>query len=77
MSKVYKIFQEETRITKHLLFWFLLGDFNISNIFYKIQNLNEWQLVSVITHMTYTFLNPWTLNKTWCLFNQRSDNKSI
>ena len=42
-------------------FWFLFWDFNISNIFYKMQNLNEWQLVSVITHWTYTFLNPWAL----------------
>ena len=43
------------------VFWFLFGDFNILNIFYKIQNLNEWQLVSVITYWTYTFLNPWAL----------------
>ena len=43
-------------------FGFVFGDFNISNIFYKIQNLNEWQLVSLITHWTYTFLNPWALD---------------
>ena len=41
-----------------IFFWFLFGDFNISNTFYKILNLNEWQFVSVITHWTYTFLNP-------------------
>ena len=40
-------------------FWFLFRDFNISNIFYKIQNVNEWPLVLIITHWTYTFLNPW------------------
>ena len=84
---MYKIFQEETRITKHVqkmhsnvkkcrkyfkkkqesqknckkntyIFWFLFGDFNISNVFYKIQKLNQWQIVSVITHWTHTFLNP-------------------
>ena len=44
-------------------FWFLFKDFNISNIFYKIQNLKKWQLVSVITHWTYTCLNPWALRK--------------
>ena len=43
-------------------FWFLIGDFNIPSIFYKIQNWNEWQLVSVITHWTYSFLNPWALS---------------
>ena len=42
-------------------FWFLFGDFIISNIFYKILNLNKCQLVSVITHWTYTFLHPWAL----------------
>ena len=40
-------------------FWFLFGDFNISNIFYKILNLNKCQLVLIITHWTYTCLNPW------------------
>ena len=43
------------------MFWFLFGDFNISDIFYKMQNLNEWQIVSVITHWTNTLLNPWAL----------------
>ena len=54
----------KTRANKAIsFFWFLLGDFNISNIFYKIQNLNKQQLVSVITHWTYTCLNPWALRK--------------
>ena len=64
MSKVYKIFRDKTTITKHMqikhlvFFGFLFGDCNISNIFDKIQNLNKWQLVSVITHWTYNCLNP-------------------
>ena len=44
-------------------FWFPFRDFIISNIFYKILNFNEWQLVSVIIHWTYTFLNHWALSK--------------
>ena len=48
---------------EHLFLRFLFTDFNISNIFYKIQKLNKWQLVSVITHWTYTCLNPWALWK--------------
>ena len=48
---------------KYLFFLFLFGDFNISNIFYKIQNLNKWQLASVITHWTYTCLNPGALTE--------------
>ena len=47
--------------TSTLFFRFLFGDFNISDIFYKILNLNKWPLVSVITHRTYTCLNPWAL----------------
>ena len=35
--------------------------FHPKNIFYKIQNFSEWQLISIITHWTYTFLNPWAL----------------
>ena len=67
MSKVQKISRDETTIIKHvqikhLVFWFLFGDFYILNIFYKIQNLNKWQLVSVIT---YTCLNPWALSNTF------------
>ena len=52
------------------VFWFLFGDFNISNIFYKIQNLNEWQLVSVIIHWPYTFLNA-----GWLPFGLRPINR--
>ena len=49
----------KTCVNKALsFFWFLFGDFNISNIFYKIQNINKWQLASVITNWTYTCLNP-------------------
>ena len=46
MCKVQNIFQEEMITTKHLhkkhqiFFLFLFGDFNISDIFYKIQILN-------------------------------------
>ena len=29
-------------------FWFLVGDFDISNIFYKIQNLNSWPVFPVV-----------------------------
>ena len=50
-------------LAKKALSFFLLlfRDFNILDIFYKIQNLNEWKIFSVITHWTYTFLNPWAL----------------
>ena len=69
MSKVQKICQEKNKNhktsakTAFICFLFLFGDFNISNIFFKILNLHEWQYVSVITHWTYTFLNPWALTK--------------
>ena len=42
-------------------FWFLFRDFTISHIFYKIQNINKFQLVSIITQWTYTCQNPWAL----------------
>ena len=42
--KYFKKKQESQNICKKALtfFWFPFGDFNISNIFYKIQNLYEW-----------------------------------
>ena len=53
-------------------FWILFQDLKISNLFYKIQNLNKWQLVSLITHWTYDFLNPWALcysNSNCCYYS--------
>ena len=72
---------------------FFLFDLDISKFqifFYKIQNLNKWQLVSVITHWTYTCPNPWDLRvllnfefnpscrigKLWFIFVQLSHNFS-
>ena len=74
MSKVQEIFRDKTSITKHvqikyLFFLFLFGDFNISNIFYKIQRFNKWQLVSVITHWTYSCLNLQALQNINILIN--------
>ena len=68
-SKYFKEKKETQNTCKKntLFFWFLLiGDFNISDIFYKVQNFNEWQLVPVITHWTYTCLNPWALINFIC-----------
>ena len=72
MSKVQKIFQEEKESQNMCtsFLWFLFKDVNISNTFYKIQNFYEWQLVLVITHWIYTFLNPWDLQK---YINQRGE----
>ena len=39
--------------------WFLFGDFNIADIFFKIQKFKKLQFAPVITHWTYTCLNPW------------------
>ena len=84
---MYKIFQEETRITKHvqkkhsnfkkcrkyfkkkqesqniskkalIFFGSYLAISTFQTYFYKIQKLNQWKIVSVITHWTHTFLNP-------------------
>ena len=46
---------------KKTLFWFLVGDYYISDMFYRIQNLNLWPVFPVITHWTYTCLSPWAL----------------
>ena len=44
-----------------MIFWFPFKDIKIADIIYKIQNLNYWQFVPVITHWTYTSQNPWAL----------------
>ena len=40
---------DQKTLTKKLLniFWFHVQDFNISEIFYKIQNLKKWQMKAV------------------------------
>ena len=44
-----------------IFFWFQVGDLNISDSFYKPQNLNWWPVCPVITYWTYTCLSPWAL----------------
>ena len=79
MSKVYKIFQQEMRITEHLqkkhlvIFWFLVGDFNISDIFHKIQISNKWPVFPIITTDLILSLIPGPLLKSIILkFNSSS-----
>ena len=57
---------------KSTYFWFLFRDFIISDIFYKIQNLNWWPVFLVITHWTYTCLSPWAL-----LYNHLDINELV
>ena len=68
--KYFKMKQQTENMCKKstLFFWFLFEAFNILDIFYKIQNLSKWQLVSVITHWTYTYLNPWALREYLLIF---------
>ena len=66
MSCLWKQFPDEILHQKTLkktphLFWFKVGDINISDIFYKIQNFNRLPVFPVITHWTYTRLSPWAL----------------
>ena len=65
MSCVWKQFQDEMlhqkKIAKDPLdfFWFKAGDFNISDIFYKIKkNLNKGLVFLATTHWTYMCLSP-------------------
>ena len=58
-----EILHQKTLTKKAHFVWFQVGDFNISDIFYKIQNFNKWPVLLVITNWTYTFLSPWALKK--------------
>ena len=64
MSSLWKQFPNEMLHEKTFakkapnFFWFQVGDLNISDIFYKVQNLYLWPVFPVITHWTCTCLNP-------------------
>ena len=67
MSCLWKQFPDEMLHHKTFakkaphFFWFQVGDLNISDIFYKIQNIKWWPVFPVITNSTYTCLSPWAL----------------
>ena len=48
------------------LIFFLVEDFNISNRFYKIQNLYLCPVFPVIIHWTYTLLSHWRVQNVAC-----------
>ena len=76
------IFWMKCYIKKHKqkstkFFWFQVGDLNILDIFYRIQNFNWWPVFPVITLWTYTCLSPWALVKTFrALVYQKCGNYS-
>ena len=66
MSCLWKKFVDEMLHWKIFPKKHLVGDQNISDIFYKFQNLNGWPVFQVITHWTYTCLSPLAL-RLWRL----------